>query len=175
MSDELAAEGPGAATRRTLLLGAGAVGAGVVLAGCGTDSADDGNGAAPDTQTGSTPTPDGHTEGDEHSEEEHDDEKNLGAPGTKLAAAADVPVGGGLIFAMAGVVVTQPTEGTFKGFSSACTHQGCPVSEVADGTINCNCHNSKFSVADGSVKGGPANQPLAEKAVKKEGDDIVLA
>jgi Rieske Fe-S protein len=31
---------------------------------------------------------------------------------------------------------------------------------VAGGTINCFCHGSRFRIADGSVAGGPATQPL---------------
>jgi len=60
-------------------------------------------------------------------------------------------------------VVTQPVSGTFKAFSATCTHQGCAVSEVANGTINCPCHGSRFAVADGSVTAGPATTPLARK------------
>ncbi|WP_372728310.1 Rieske (2Fe-2S) protein [Nocardioides sp.] len=77
-----------------------------------------------------------------------------------LASAEDIPVGGGEIFADAKVVVTQPSEGEFRGFSGICTHQGCVVSSISDGTINCRCHGSKFSIEDGSVQGGPASAPL---------------
>ena len=59
---------------------------------------------------------------------------------TVLAAVADVPVGGGVILTDRDVVVTQPVPGTFKAFSATCTHQGCAVNEVANGTINCPCH-----------------------------------
>ena len=48
-------------------------------------------------------------------------------------------------------MVTQPTEGDFKGFSAVCTHQGCLVANVDGGTINCTCHGSQFSIEDGSV------------------------
>ena len=47
------------------------------------------------------------------------------------------------------VVVTQPTQGTFEGFSATCTHQGCQLATVAGGTINCGCHGSQFSITDG--------------------------
>jgi nitrite reductase/ring-hydroxylating ferredoxin subunit len=97
------------------------------------------------------------------------------AGGEPLAATADVPVGGGLVLPAQAVVVTQPVAGTFKAFSAICTHQGCTVSEVAGGTINCPCHGSKFAVADGAVAGGPAPRPLAEKAIAVRGTDIVLA
>lgn len=92
-----------------------------------------------------------------------------------LTGTADVPVGGGLIFADQDLVVTQPVAGEFKAFSATCTHQGCTVFEVAGGTMNCPCHGSKFSVADGSVSAGPAPAPLAEKAIAVTGDSITLA
>ena len=94
--------------------------------------------------------------------------------GTSLAAVADVPVGGGLVLAAQGIVLTQPAAGTIKGFSATCTHQGCTVAEVTGGTINCPCHGSKFAVADGSVTAGPAPSPLPEKAVTVQGGSVVL-
>ncbi|MCH9732835.1 MAG: Rieske (2Fe-2S) protein [Actinomycetia bacterium] len=75
---------------------------------------------------------------------------------------ADVPVGGGHVFSDQAIVVVQPSEGTFKAFSAVCTHQGCSVREVADGTINCACHGSKFDIADGSVVRGPARKALPQ-------------
>jgi Rieske Fe-S protein len=96
-------------------------------------------------------------------------------PHTLPVATGDVPVGGGVVLTDDKLVVTQPTEGEFKCFSSTCTHQGCPVTAVEGGTINCNCHGSKFSITDGSVKGGPASKPLAEKQIKVDGDNITLA
>jgi Rieske Fe-S protein len=70
-------------------------------------------------------------------------------------------------------VVTQPTAGVFKGFSATCTHAGCTVKNVADGTINCPCHGSKFNL-DGTVANGPAARPLEAKTVSVQGDSIVL-
>ena len=92
-----------------------------------------------------------------------------------LAATSDIEVGGGTIFADERVVVTQPTEGEFRGFSSTCTHQGCQVSSVSDGTINCACHGSQFSIEDGAVTGGPAPAPLGEVELIVKGDEISLA
>jgi Rieske Fe-S protein len=91
------------------------------------------------------------------------------------AAKADVPVGGGVILEGRKVVITQPTAGTYKAFSAVCTHQGCVVSSVADGTINCACHGSAFSAADGSVTNGPAKSPLAPVNVTVAGDQITVA
>lgn len=100
----------------------------------------------------------------------------LAAPGgTELGAAADVPVGGGKVFADKQVVVTQPAAGTFAAFSAVCTHQGCTVDTVADGTINCPCHGSKFKIADGSVANGPAAKALDKKTVTVANGKITLA
>jgi Rieske Fe-S protein len=88
-----------------------------------------------------------------------------------IAKTGDVPVGSGVI--VGDVVVTQPSAGVFKGFSAKCTHAGCTVNRVADGTIDCPCHGSKFNL-DGSVAEGPAQRPLAVEAITVEGDSIVM-
>jgi Rieske Fe-S protein len=98
-----------------------------------------------------------------------------GGAAPALAAVADVPAGGGVVLAAQQLVVTQPQAGTFKAFSAICTHQGCTVSEVKGGTINCPCHGSKFAVADGTPTAGPAKKPLAETAVTVQGSSVVLA
>ena len=97
------------------------------------------------------------------------------AAGEKLGPTSDVPVGGGKIYADQRIVVTQPTKGEFKGFSSICTHQGCPVTAVQDGTINCTCHGSKFSIEDGSVSTGPATKPLPPVSVTVQAGEITTA
>jgi Rieske Fe-S protein len=97
-----------------------------------------------------------------------------GGTGIDLGPASDVAVGGGTIYADQNVVVTQPSQGDFKCFSAICTHQGCPVQSVSSGTINCNCHGSRFSIQDGSVVQGPATAPLPEKKVTVKGGEITL-
>ncbi len=96
------------------------------------------------------------------------------AAGTTLGSLADVPVGGGPVFTEHRVVVTQPTQGTFHAFSATCTHQGCTVAQVADGTIDCPCHGSRFDVTDGAVVRGPADQPLRRVDITVEDDSITL-
>ncbi|MFF3336044.1 Rieske (2Fe-2S) protein [Streptomyces sp. NPDC002888] len=96
------------------------------------------------------------------------------ASGQELARTADIPVGGGKIFKDEKVVVTQPTKGDFKAFSAVCTHQGCTVGTVADGTIDCPCHGSRFRIQDGSVANGPATRPLPEKQITVDGESIQL-
>lgn len=149
-----------ASTRRNVLVGAGALGATCLLAACGTDTSST---AAPEPPAGSALPTAGAATGD----------TGDSGGGTALALVADVPTGGGVI--KGDYVITQPSKGTFKAFSKICTHQGCPVTEVDGGTINCKCHNSSFSIEDGSVQGGPAKKPLPETAVKVDGDNIVAA
>ncbi|MGC4811742.1 Rieske (2Fe-2S) protein [Micromonospora sp. DT228] len=161
MSDDQALTGPGTQTRRTLLTGVGAVGAAVVLAACGSDDGDSGSGA-PTSGGPAVPSTGDAAGGDRQGAQ-------------SLATTADIPVGGGKVLAAQGVVITQPVAGQFKGFSPICTHQNCPVTNVDGGTINCTCHNSKFSIEDGSVKAGPATKPLPPKDIKVTGDQISLA
>lgn len=96
-------------------------------------------------------------------------------PKAALASTADVPVGGGTIIAAQKLVVTQPQAGTFKAFSAVCTHQGCAVTTVRDGAINCPCHDSNFDITDGSVLSGPATKALPAKRIKVSGKSITLA
>jgi Rieske Fe-S protein len=93
---------------------------------------------------------------------------------TVLGKTSDIPVGGGVIYSNDKVVVTQPTAGTFKGFSSTCTHLGCTVNKVANGLIQCPCHGSRYSITDGTVKGGPAPKPLPSENVSVQNGQVVL-
>jgi Rieske Fe-S protein len=151
-----------ALTRRSVLGGAAAVGGAALLAACGSDTADEATGGDTATDGGSAT-------------QEPNADDGAGALDGALVSTSDVPVGGGVIVAASQVVVTQPTEGDFKAFSSTCTHQGCQVSSVSDEQIVCACHNSRFSIADGSVLGGPATAPLPEVSVSVSGDQVVSA
>jgi Rieske Fe-S protein len=138
--------------RRTLLVGAGLGAAATAVAACSTyDKKPDADGDSPPTSSASS---------------------SAGAPAAPaaLAKTADIPVGSGVI--VDDVVVTQPTAGDFKGFSSVCTHAGCNVAEVVDAVIKCPCHGSEFGL-DGAVVKGPATKPLATKAITVQGDSIV--
>jgi Rieske Fe-S protein len=162
----MAEPGTGHTSRRALLASTGAACA-AMIAGCSTYNANNGgvNGPPPSQPpaTGGTPAASGASAG--------------GAAGgaAVLASTASVPVGGGKILTAQQIVITQPAAGSYKAFTAVCTHQGCIVSTVADGTIDCPCHGSKFSVKDGSVVNGPAPSPLAPVAIKVEGTSIVRA
>ncbi len=154
------------ATRRGVLLGGCVLGVGGVLTACSTatvpyDANDAGQvpGAAPASAAPASMAPaatPSNTASAKHAS---------AAKGTALGQAAAIPVGGGVIYTAAKVVVTQPAKGEFKAFSAVCTHVGCLCNQVADGTINCPCHGSKFKITDGSVVTGPAPSPLAAKQI----------
>ncbi|GHH92186.1 Rieske (2Fe-2S) protein [Streptomyces capillispiralis] len=133
------------ASRRTVLLASGAA---ALAAGCG--------GGGEGGPSSESPAPDA-------------------TAGQELASTADIPVGGGTVLKDEKVVVTQPEEGDFRAFSAICTHQNCVVAGVADGTINCACHGSRFRIADGSVDRGPATRALPEQSITVEGNSIRLA
>jgi Rieske Fe-S protein len=159
-------------SRRAVLAGAGVTCA-ALLAGCTTYDANNGgiDGQAP---APATPTPAGTTGGSPAGGPQKGGSGSGGTPvANVLAATADVPEGGGKIIPGKAIVLTQPAAGTFKAFSAVCTHQGCAVNAIANGTIDCPCHGSKFSIKDGSVVNGPATSPLPPVAIKVDGTSIV--
>jgi Rieske Fe-S protein len=164
------------ATRRCVLLGAGVLGAAGVLTACSTaavpyDANQQGQAPGADPATAGMTTPSAAGNGAMASS------PSSGAQtgGTVLGLAADIPVGGGMVYQAAQVVVTQPAAGQYKGFSAICTHVGCILNQVAGGTINCPCHGAKFKIADGSVVAGPATAPLASAKVTVTDGKVYLA
>jgi Rieske Fe-S protein len=149
---------------RRALGGLAAVGVGVpLLAACSSD--DPSTASDPSGQTPATPSSSGSAGA------------SSGGGGKKgvLTDTSDIDVGGGEVFPDQQVVVTQPKSGEFKCFTAICSHQGCIVSDVSDGTINCDCHGSQYSIEDGSVVTGPATFALAEEQITVSGDSISLA
>jgi Rieske Fe-S protein len=158
---------PGHHLHRRTVAGALTIGLGLpVLAACG------GGDSSTDTATDpNTPTPSGS---EPTASESSTPTESSSAPVDGFAQTSEIEVGGGTVYPDEQIVITQPTEGQFKCFTAVCTHQGCIVSSVSGGVINCACHGSAFSIADGSVVNGPATQPLAAEAISVEGDAIVL-
>ena len=150
------------ATRRGMLAGVGLVGLAGAITACGAGSSSSSSasgGAAPATPASSASSAAGGSGG---------------SAATALTTTSKVPVGGGEIIAASKVVVTQPTKGEFKAFSAICTHMGCTVSQVANGTIDCPCHGSQYNITTGAVVAGPAPKPLPAKQIKVSGDSIFL-
>ena len=151
-----------ASSRRAVLAGAGAAWV-AALAGCARYDTNNGGLAGAPAQ-GGTPSPAASTA-----------PSGSGNAPAVLASTADIPVGGGAILTDKKIVITQPHAGSFDAFTAVCTHQGCLVATVSGGTINCPCHGSKFSIANGSVVNGPATSPLAPVSIKVQGTSIIQA
>ena len=118
-------------SRRTVLAGAGALGAASLLAACGG-----GEPATPMATSGA---------GDDVITE-------LQALRDAGALAFETPDGKAIAIASGDEVVA---------YSSVCTHNGCTVEWDAEAEqLSCPCHGSRFDPADGSVLNGPARQPL---------------
>jgi Rieske Fe-S protein len=113
-------------------------------------------------------------DGDNPSANAYGTEDTTGS-GSALAAVDDIPSGGGLVLDDAKVVLTKADDGTVHAFSSICTHQGCPVSEVAGGRIICPCHGSEFEADTGEVADGPASRPLPSVAVAVRDGEVFPA
>ncbi len=153
MTDNRVSKTAGDASRRALMSGIVGVGVGVpLLAACGSDDSESsGSGGSSDDGGGGT-----------------------SASGA-IGKTSEVPVGGAKIFKAEKVMVSQPSKGDFKAFSTVCTHQGCPITKMDGDEIECGCHGSRFAVADGSVAKGPATKPLEELKATVDGDDISVS
>ncbi len=153
--------------RRQVLRGAAAAGVAVCafgLSACTSSGTSTSTSAAGGSSSGgSTPGGDGSSSGG-----------GAAPAGTKLGPASAVPVGGGKAYVDQKILVTQPAKGEFKAFSAVCTHAGCVINDISNGTMNCPCHGSKFSITDGSVKAGPAPSPVSSMKVAVTDGQIVV-
>jgi len=96
-----------------------------------------------------------------------------GKAGGTTVATKDVPVGSGVV--LGAFIVTQPTAGTFQAYSSACPHQACPVDKIQGDRAVCPCHQSAFSLADGSRLSGPATSGLKAAKATVSGDTVSVS
>jgi nitrite reductase/ring-hydroxylating ferredoxin subunit len=165
VTDDRVSRTAGDASRRTVMSGIVGVGVGVpILAACGAEDSE---------------SPEGGSGGDAGGDTGGDTGGDSGGSGAAASGAigktSEVPVGGAKIFKGKKVMVSQPSEGEFKAFSTICTHEKCPIFKVDGDEIECNCHFSRFAIADGSVAKGPATEPLKELKVTVEGDDLIVS
>ncbi|WP_100447535.1 QcrA and Rieske domain-containing protein [Glycomyces xiaoerkulensis] len=147
------------ASRRGLMCGVAALGAGGALAACGTAESPSESGGG-DTGAGNG-ADNGGGDGD-------------GGDGrTPLASTSDVPVGGGIVAEE--TVIVQPSEDEFLAYSAVCPHQGTTVQAPDDeGVITCPNHGSQFDL-EGELVQGPAETGLTEVDITVEDGAILLA
>jgi nitrite reductase/ring-hydroxylating ferredoxin subunit len=143
-------------SRRQIILTAGAAGLGLVgtaaMVGCTESPSDDDSAARAEGEGTDTPS----------------------ADRLILGPATDVPVGGGVVYPVERVVVTQPQSGVFVAHGVVCPHQGCAVTQVTAAGILCPCHDSVFDLETGQPLSGPARSGLTPRAVTVDGPDLIL-
>jgi Rieske Fe-S protein len=127
-----------------------------VLVACGDDGGGEPEGSA--TPEGSSPSPSAsasptRTPGDG---------PGSTPTGEPLANTSEIEVGGAVFLDDPSVVITQPEAGEFHAFDRTCTHQQCPVTDISDGRIHCQCHGSLYDLSTGENVAGPAPAPLTE-------------
>ncbi len=88
-----------------------------------------------------------------------------------IAAKADLPSHGALVYKEARVAVVREAEEIYA-LNLVCTHLGCTVA-VTPQELICPCHGTVFD-RRGNVIKGPADRPLARYAVEERGGQIVV-
>jgi nitrite reductase/ring-hydroxylating ferredoxin subunit/uncharacterized membrane protein len=73
-------------------------------------------------------------------------------------------------------VVLGRTETGYVAFSDHCTHKGGSLASgvLICGTVQCPWHGSQFDVKTGTVRAGPANDPIKPYTVEVTGNRILL-
>ena len=73
-------------------------------------------------------------------------------------------------------LVLARTEQGYVAFDDRCTHRGGPLSDgtLACGHVQCPWHGSQFDVHDGSVKHGPAENPIGTYEVETKAGRVLL-
>ena len=99
--------------------------------------------------------------------------------GTRIGAAASVPVGGSATFqdprsGDPGIVVHLDA-GTFAAFDAVCPHEGCIVAySPPAGRFICPCHGSQFNGKTGDVLQGPAPRGLGRIPVEGSAGELYV-
>jgi Rieske Fe-S protein len=95
----------------------------------------------------------------------------------RIAALADLPVGGALTFAYPhehdACILLRPEAQTVLAYSQKCTHLSCAVVPDSEHKcLHCPCHEGNFDLATGRPLSGPPRRPLPRILVELRGDDI---
>ena len=73
-------------------------------------------------------------------------------------------------------VLLANIKGNFHAIGNVCTHMGGPLDKgvLEESVVQCPWQGSRFDVATGQVKRGPAARPEPLYEVKVEGDNILV-
>ncbi|MGE0710996.1 MAG: Rieske (2Fe-2S) protein [Planctomycetota bacterium] len=94
----------------------------------------------------------------------------------RVAAAADVPVGRGRVYTVAGrAVAVFNVDGAFHAVENTCPHAGGPLGEgdLRGAVVSCPWHQWPFDVTTGCLQRPPALR-LARFAVEVQGADLLV-
>lgn len=95
----------------------------------------------------------------------------------RIAAVADVPVGGALAFNYPEIddacLLLRTGEHGFVAYAAKCTHLSCAVlPDVAAGVLHCPCHHGLFDLATGRPIAGPPRRPLTRIQIEARNGDL---
>jgi 3-phenylpropionate/trans-cinnamate dioxygenase ferredoxin component len=67
-------------------------------------------------------------------------------------------------------------DGALVAFDETCTHRHCPLTDgvLAEGSITCPCHKSRFDLRTGTPLNGPAVDPIRIRQIKLDGDRLYV-
>jgi nitrite reductase/ring-hydroxylating ferredoxin subunit len=99
------------------------------------------------------------------------------SPTMRIAAIADIPVGGVASFNFPGphdaCLLIRDRPDSFLAYSAQCTHLSCAVlPDVANGTLRCPCHNGLFDLTTGRPLAGPPRRPLPRIHIETKDGNI---
>lgn len=99
-------------------------------------------------------------------------------PRKRVAAAADLPVGGAKVFQYPGpsdnCLLVRVDETKYVAYSQKCTHLSCAVIYSAENKrLECPCHEGYFSIEDGRVLQGPPPRPLPRVELEMSGGELI--
>ena len=90
---------------------------------------------------------------------------------TRALPAAELPEGDPMAVTVGDTpVLLVRAGGQVRALHDRCSHRGCSLATgTVDGTvIECPCHGSRFSLADGSIERGPATAPQPAFEVREQ-------
>jgi nitrite reductase/ring-hydroxylating ferredoxin subunit len=99
-----------------------------------------------------------------------------GSGPTPLIALDKVPDGGAVAVTAGSLqlIVSRPSGGDPKAFSSVCPHQGCAVApEGAD--LKCPCHQSTFSLTGAKISGPSPTGLITYQTAVKDGQVVLTS
>ena len=95
----------------------------------------------------------------------------------KAARTEDVPAGQGKIVKAGGRhIALFNIDGTYYAIDDTCPHRGGPLWEgqVADTTVTCPWHRSRFDLKTGDVVNPPADVGVSPYNVRVVGNDVEI-